>query len=66
MNYQVLAMEIVMAAMEDARGEDIEAREAQEWLERIDISGIGIDNLNFSDLETCLSMNDLNDMNTLW
>jgi hypothetical protein len=66
MNYQVLAMEIVMAAMEDARGEDIEAQEAQEWLERIDISGIGIDNLNFSDLETCLSMNDLNDMNTLW
>lgn len=51
LNYQTLAMDIVMAALEDARGDDNAAYEAQEWLDNIDLSGIGIEGLDIDDLE---------------
>jgi hypothetical protein len=48
LNYQALAIDIVMAAYEDAQGEGPEAIEAQQWLSRVDLETIGIE--GFSNL----------------
>jgi len=61
MNYQALAMDIVMAAIEDAQSGGDEAPEAQEWLEHVDLSTLGIEGLALEDLEVCASMNSIND-----
>jgi len=56
LNYQALALNIVMAAIEDSYGCNREAQKAQEWLENFDISGLGIEGLELSDLETTVGL----------
>lgn len=41
-NYQALALEIIMAAVQDAQGEGQDAREAQQWLDVIDVESLGM------------------------
>ncbi len=45
LNYQALALDIVMAAYEDAQGEGSSAIEAHQWLENIDMENLGIEGL---------------------
>jgi hypothetical protein len=50
LNYQVLALEVISAAMEDARGNDPEAAAmARQWLEHIDARTLGIDGMEIDD-----------------
>lgn len=56
LNYQVLALDIVMAAIEDSLGDGEEALDAHEWLESIELDGLGIDGLEWSDLEASVDL----------
>jgi hypothetical protein len=59
LNYQALALDIVMAAYEDAQGEGASAIEAHQWLETVDMENLGIEGLG-----DMLDMNQLNAQKT--
>lgn len=41
-NYQALAVDIVLAAMQDAQGDGSDALAAQQWLDVVDLESVGV------------------------
>lgn len=59
LNYQALALDIVMTAIGDAQGEGEEAMMASQWLEHVDFAGLGIEGTDIADLAAFMNIDNL-------